>query len=190
VRISGGLARGIELSVPRGDAVRPATDGMRQAVFSSLGARVVGARFVDLFAGSGAYGLEAFSRGASGGTFVERNAKAAACVRRNIAAVCRSLGKGGGELLVVEADALSMPAGVGAPPDLVFVDPPYGSIGEVAPVLFAKLAVALAPGWEGVVLFEMPGEESLEAAGWSCVKRLGRGARQPSVAFFRRAPAA
>ncbi len=56
MRISGGLARGIELSVPRGDAVRPATDGMRQAVFSSLGARVAGARFVDLFAGSGAYG--------------------------------------------------------------------------------------------------------------------------------------
>ena len=95
MRISGGLARGIELSVPKGDAVRPATDGMRQAVFSSLGPRVAGARFVDLFAGSGAYGLEAFSRGASGGTFVEQNAKAAACLRKNIAAVCRSLGKGG-----------------------------------------------------------------------------------------------
>ena len=67
VRISGGAARGIELLVPKGDTVRPATDGMRQAVFSSLGARVAGARFVDLFAGSGAYGLEAFSRGASGG---------------------------------------------------------------------------------------------------------------------------
>src|SRR5277367_393404 len=95
VRISGGLARGIELTVPRGDAVRPATDGMRQSVFSSLGALVEGARFVDLFAGSGAYGLEAFSRGASGGTFVERNAKASACLRTNIAAVCRSMGKGG-----------------------------------------------------------------------------------------------
>src|SRR5208282_5848139 len=112
VRISGGLARGIELSVPKGDAVRPATDAMRQAVFSSLGDRVVGARFADLFAGSGAYGLEAFSRGASGGTFVERNAKAAACLRKNIAAVCRSMGRNGAELLAVEADALSLPAGV------------------------------------------------------------------------------
>jgi 16S rRNA (guanine966-N2)-methyltransferase len=184
VRISGGAARGIELSVPRGDAVRPATDGMRQAVFSSLGARVPGARFVDLFAGSGAYGLEAFSRGASGGTFVERNSKAAACLRKNIAAVCRSLGKNGEELLAVEADALSMPAGIGAPPDLIFVDPPYDAIPEVAPVLFSKLAAALPQGWGGLVVFEMPGEVNLEPPGWVCVKRLGRGARQPSVAFL------
>src|SRR5208282_2969727 len=105
-RISGGNARGIELLVPKGDAVRPATDGMRQSVFSSLAARVVGARFVDLFAGSGAYGLEAFSRGAAGGTFVESNAQAAACLRRNIAAVSRSLRKAGDELNAVEADAL------------------------------------------------------------------------------------
>jgi len=187
VRISGGLARGIELSVPKGDAVRPATDGMRQAVFSSLGARVEGARFADLFAGSGAYGLEAFSRGASGGTFVERNSRTAACLRRNIAAVCRSLRKGGEELVAVEADALSLPAGTGAAPDLIFVDPPYESIGDIAPVLFAKLSVALGPDWKGLVVFEMPGEQAVEPAGWECVKRLGRGARQPSVAFFRRA---
>ena len=184
MRISGGAARGIELSVPRGDAVRPATDGMRQAVFSSLGARVPGARFVDLFAGSGAYGLEAFSRGASGGTFVERNSKAAACLRKNIAAVCRSLGKNGEELLAVEADALSLPAGVGDPPDLIFVDPPYDAIAEVAPVLFSKLAAGLPQGWGGLVVFEMPGEVNLEPPGWVCVKRLGRGARQPSVAFL------
>jgi 16S rRNA (guanine966-N2)-methyltransferase len=159
---------------------------MRQSVFSSLGARVAGARFVDLFAGSGAYGLEAFSRGASGGTFVERSAKASACLRRNIAAVCKSLGREGGELVAVEADALSVPAGVGAPPDLVFVDPPYAAIPEVAPVLFARLEAALPAGWPGLVVFEMPGEASLEPPGWSCVKRLGRGARSPSVAFFRR----
>src|ERR1035438_5299822 len=91
VRISGGGARGIELAVPKGDAVRPPTDGMRQAVFSSIAARIAGARFVDLFAGSGAYGLEAFSRGASGGTFVESSSRASACLRRNIAAVCRSM---------------------------------------------------------------------------------------------------
>jgi 16S rRNA (guanine966-N2)-methyltransferase len=161
---------------------------MRQAVFSSLGARTQGARFADLFAGSGAYGLEAFSRGAAGGTFVERSAKASACLRKNIAAVCRSLGKGGEELLAVEADALSLPTGVGAPPDLIFVDPPYGGIGEVAPALFAKLGAALAADWGGLVVFEMPGEVTLGPAGWSCVKRLGRGARQPSVAFFSRSP--
>src|SRR5271157_4991880 len=181
VRISGGGARGIELSVPKGCAVRPATDGMRQAVFSSLGGRVVGARFADLFAGSGAYGLEAFSRGASGGTFVEQSPRAAACLRRNIAAVCRSLRKGGEELVAVEADALSLPTGTGAPPDLIFVDPPYEMIGEVAPALFGKIGITLAPDWKGLVIFELPGEETLEPQGWTCIKRLGRGARQPSV---------
>jgi 16S rRNA (guanine966-N2)-methyltransferase len=187
MRISGGDARGIELSVPRGDAVRPATDGMRQAVFSSLGARVVGARFVDLFAGSGAYGLEAFSRGASGGTFVERNARASECLRKNIAAVCRSLKRNGSELVAVEADALSLPAGVGEPPDLIFVDPPYGKIEAIAPVLFAKLSAALPGAWKGLVVFEMPGGETVGPEGWDCVKRLGRGTRQPSAAFFARA---
>jgi 16S rRNA (guanine966-N2)-methyltransferase len=187
MRISGGEARGIELAVPKGDAVRPATDGMRQAVFSSLGGRVAGARFVDLFAGSGAYGLEAFSRGAAGGTFVERNAKASACLRKNIAAVCRSLKKNGEELVAVEADALSLPAGIGDPPDLIFVDPPYGEIAAIAPVLFAKLSAALPGDWKGLVVFEMPGEEAVEPSGWTCVRRLGRGARQPSAAFYSRA---
>src|SRR5882672_12911244 len=109
MRISGGVARGIPLAVPKGDAVRPATDGMRQAAFSSLGARVVGARFLDLFAGSGAYGLEALSRGAAGGVFVEQNAKAAACVRQNIAAVCKSLAREVGDLVVLQADARTVP---------------------------------------------------------------------------------
>jgi 16S rRNA (guanine966-N2)-methyltransferase len=184
MRISGGIARGIELSVPKGDAVRPATDGMRQSVFSSLGARVEGARFVDLFAGSGAYGLEAFSRGASGGTFVERSPKASACLRKNIAAVCRSVGRDEALLHAVEADALSLPAGTGASPDLIFVDPPYERIGEVAPVLFSKLGAELPAGWGGLVVFEMPGEVTLAPPGWKALKRLGRGARQPSVAFF------
>ncbi len=184
MRISGGAARGIELSVPKGDLVRPATDGMRQSVFSSLGARVEGARFVDLFAGSGAYGLEAFSRGAAGGTFVERSPKASACLRKNIAAVCRSLGRDEALLHAVEADALSLPAGTGAAPDLVFVDPPYDRIPEIAPALFAKLSAALPAGWGGLVVFELPGEASLDPAGWTLVKRLGRGARQPSVAFL------
>src|SRR5436305_7428009 len=100
MRISGGRARGIPLVAPKGDAVRPATDGMRQAVFSSLGARVVGARFVDLFAGSGAYGLEAWSRGAAGGLFVEKSAKTISCLRQNIAAVAKSVGRDARELVV------------------------------------------------------------------------------------------
>ena len=186
MRISGGIARGIPLAVPKGDAVRPATDGMRQAVFSSLGARVVDARFLDLFAGSGAYGLEALSRGAAGGVFVEQNAKAAACVRRNIAAVCKSLGRDSAAVAVVQADARSVPLGGGEVPDLVFIDPPYEIITEIAAPLFARLGEVLAAKSDALVVFELPGEIELAPEGWTLLKRLGKGARQPTVAFFRR----
>ena len=190
MRISGGGARGITLLVPKGDKTRPATDGMRQAVFSSLGARVEGARFLDLFAGSGAYGLEALSRGAAGGVFVEQGVKAAACVRQNIVAVCKSLGRDTRELTVRQADALTVPLAAGEVPDLVFIDPPYELIAEMAPALFEKLAAALAPKPEALVVFELPGELGLTPPGWELLKRLGKGARQPTVAFFRRVVAA
>jgi len=188
MRISGGVARGIPLAVPKGGAVRPATDGMRQAVFSSLGARVNRARFWDLFAGSGAYGLEALSRGAAGGVFVERNAEALAAVKRNLSAVSRSLGRVVADVEVARADALTwVPPGGAAAADLVFIDPPYEIITEAAPALFAHLAQALASKPDALVLFEMPGEIAISPSGWICLNRLGRGTRQPTVAFFRRA---
>ncbi|MSU66707.1 MAG: methyltransferase [Opitutus sp.] len=188
MRISGGLARGIPLVVPKGDAVRPATDGMRQSLFSSLGDRVVGARFLDLFAGSGAYGLEALSRGAFSGVFVEQNAKAAACVRQNIDAVCKSLGREPGDLVVIQADARTVPLPAGEVPDLIFIDPPYEMITDLAPALFARLAETLASRPDALVVFELPGEMTLAPAGWDLLKRLGKGVRQPTVCIFRRAP--
>lgn len=189
MRISGGQARGIPLAVPKGDAVRPATDGMRQAVFSSIAHRMPGARFLDLFAGSGAYGLEALSRGAAGGVFVEKNAKAVRCVRENLAAVCKSLGRDETGIAVLTADARTVPVGGAGLPDLVFIDPPYEMIGEIAPALFAALTEKLAGHSDPVVVFEMPGEITVEPPGWTCVKRLGKGARQPTVCFFRRTTA-
>jgi len=188
MRITGGQARGIPLTLPKGDTVRPATDAMRQAVFSSLASRVEGARFWDLFAGSGAYGLEALSRGAAGGVFVERDARTAGFIRQNIAAVCKSLGRPANDLTVVTADAASVTP-PGDAPDLVFIDPPYEIIPAVAPKLFARLDALLAAKSDPLVIFEMPGGCELAPAGWVCVKRLGKGARQPTVAIFRKAPA-
>jgi 16S rRNA (guanine966-N2)-methyltransferase len=187
MRISGGMARGVTLAVPKGDAVRPATDGMRQAVFSSLAARVPGAVFLDLFAGSGAYGLEALSRGAAGGTFVEKNAKATACLRQNIAAVCKSLKREERGLKVLQGDVLEWTmTAVETAPDLIFIDPPYEIIEEIAPRVFARLSEWLKTVRDPLVVFEMPGEITLEPEGWTCVKRLGgSGSRQPAVAFFR-----
>jgi len=183
MRITGGQARGIPLTLPKGDAVRPATDALRQAVFSSLASWVPEARFLDLFAGSGAYGLEALSRGAAGGTFVEQDARTAGFIRRNITAVCRSLGRDEAGLQVVTADATTvMP---GEAPDLVFIDPPYEIIAEVAPRIFARLGELLAAKPDAIVVFEMPGELELAPAGWTCVKRLGKGGRQPTAAIFK-----
>jgi 16S rRNA (guanine966-N2)-methyltransferase len=186
MRISGGIARGITLAVPKGDAVRPATDGMRQALFSSLGAFVVGARFLDLFAGSGAYGLEALSRGAEAGTFVEQNAKAVACLRQNIAAVCKSVQCDPGALSVLQSDARTVPLGGTIVPDLVFIDPPYELIEEIVDSIFARLTEALATKPDALVLFEAPGELELSPVNWKLRKRLGKGVRQPTVSIFQR----
>ncbi len=183
MRITGGQARGIPLTLPKGDSVRPATDALRQAVFSSLAARVPGARFLDLFAGSGAYGLEALSRGAAGGVFVEKNANIAEFIHRNIAAVCKSLGRTTDDLQVVAADATSTMPGV--TPDIVFIDPPYEIIDTVAPRVFARLDELLRGHPDPLIVFEMPGELTLNPAGWTCVKRLGKGSRQPTAVIFR-----
>lgn len=190
MRITGGRARGIPLLLPKGDAVRPATDAMRQAVFSSLAARIEGARFIDLFAGSGGYGLEALSRGAATGVFVEKDARTAAYLRRNWDAVAKSLGRSPDEAQIITADATK--AGFAPMPDLVFIDPPYTIITDVAPVIFSRLQEALAKEGQRdvIVVFEMPGEIELSPAGWSCVKRLGKGGRQPTAAFFRPDPGA
>ncbi len=183
MRITGGRARGIPLLLPRGDLVRPATDAMRQAVFSSLAHCVAGARFLDLFAGSGAYGLEALSRGAVGGVFVEKNARAADFIRQNISAVCKSLGRDTAGLQVVTADAtLVFP---GDAPDLIFIDPPYERIPALASKLFARLDSWLTEKPDALIVFEMPGELELSPVGWTCVKRLGKGARQPTAGIFR-----
>ncbi len=187
MRISGGVGRGLPLVVPKGGAVRPATDGLRQAVFSSLGARVVGATFWDLFAGSGAYGLEALSRGAGGGVFIEHDARAVAVIKQNLAAIGRNLGQVATTVAVVTADALTwVPPAGGGIADLVFIDPPYDLVAGAAPVLFERLGRFLAPKPDALVLFEMPGEVDLAPPGWECVKRLGKGRRQPTVAAFRR----
>ena len=192
MRISGGDARGITLSVPSGDAVRPATDGLRQAVFSSLALRIPGAQFVDLFAGSGAYGLEALSRGAQTGVFVERHARTASCLTRNLEAVAKSLKRPARTLArVAIADALTWSPFAGDPaPDLIFIDPPYDQILNLAPALFVRVAAWTQGAEDPLIIFETPGEVILTAPGWESVKRIGgKTAHQPGVSVFRRTPA-
>lgn len=88
--------------------------------------------------------------------------------------------------MVLSMDATEVPIGTSEIPDLVFVDPPYEIIEEIAPALFAKLSSVLEAKAGAIVAFEMPGEMELSPHGWMCLKRIGKGIRQPTVAFFRR----
>ena len=125
-RIVAGAARGRRLAVPPGDSTRPTSDRAREALFSALGSLIrawAGRRFLDLYAGSGAVGLEALSRGAAEVVLVESDAKAARTITANVAAV----GLPGAEVLRTTAELAVRSLGVagGAPFDVVFADPPY-----------------------------------------------------------------
>ena len=121
MRIAGGGWRGRALRVPTGDAVRPTQDRVREALFSMLQGEVAGAAFLDLFAGSGAVGLEALSRGAARTTFVELAPRHLACLQANVA----TLGAAP-RCQVVRADVYAWLAGrQGDLFDIAYADPPY-----------------------------------------------------------------
>jgi 16S rRNA (guanine966-N2)-methyltransferase len=123
MRITGGQAARRILKVPKGLAVRPTPDLVKQAVFNSLGARVVGARVLELFAGSGALSLECLSRGAVAALCVEKSHKHAAFIQQNAAAIPNA------NLQVRTQDVftvLSQLAANGEQFNLVLADPPYG----------------------------------------------------------------
>lgn len=146
MRIIAGRFRGLALaSVGKGDAaahLRPTSDRVRESLFNMLlggayGDPVTDARVLDLFAGTGALGLEALSRGAAHVTFVDEGAKARALIRRNI-----ELTRTGGVTRLFRRDATRLGDRQGPPFSLVFLDPPYGKdLGARA------LASAAAGGW-------------------------------------------
>ena len=121
MRVVAGLARGRRLQAPAGRRLRPTSERVREAVFSSLHSlgAVEGARALDLFAGTGAMGIEALSRGAAAVTFVEADPAAVAAIRANLEAT----GLQGGT--VVHADVGRFLDDPGPAVDLAFVDPPY-----------------------------------------------------------------
>src|SRR3954467_10767022 len=136
MRIIAGRWRGRPLLAPTGQATRPTADRAREALFSMLASRLgsfEGLRIADLFAGSGALGLEALSRGAAACTFVETDRAAVEAIRRNLAALGPP-----GEILSTPAEHARLPG----PVDLAFLDPPYRS--GLAAAVLARLT--LAPG--------------------------------------------
>ena len=126
LRLVGGSAKGCRLSLPRSSDVRPATDRLRVSLFALLAPRLAGARVLDLFAGSGALGLEALSRGAAHSTFVENGAEALRTLSANIGAVGFP-----GRCLIVEYD-LRHKLAIVERADLAFVDPPFSFFADTA----------------------------------------------------------
>ncbi len=185
MRITGGRARGIPLRAPAGPATRPATDRLREAVFSSLGPAVEGARVADLFAGTGAYGLEALSRGAASTAFYETGREALACLRRNLESVLRSCNLNTDAAQVVARDAFAATAPPDGGFDLVFADPPYDLPAVRRDDLFATAARLAAP--EARLVIELPGDAEPAAPGWTLSRRLGKPGRdRPGAALFQK----
>jgi 16S rRNA (guanine966-N2)-methyltransferase len=125
MRIIGGTAGGVILKVPEGFAVRPTPDLVRQAVFNSLGARVQGARVLELFAGTGALSLECISRGASVATCIELSRKQTRFIESNV----ERSGLPRQQFHLRQQDvftALPQMAAAGAQFDLILADPPFG----------------------------------------------------------------
>ena len=142
MRVIAGRYGGRRLQAPPGDATRPTSDRVREALFSVLGARVDGARVLDLFAGSGALGIEALSRGASEVTFVDTAVASIRAVRANLEAL-------GATAEVRRADArrfLGAASAAARQYDLVFLDPPYRLAGRLGDELTAALPAVLASG--------------------------------------------
>ena len=125
MRITGGKAARTILKVPKGLEVRPTPDLVKQAVFNSLGGRVVGARVLELFAGTGALSLECLSRGATSALCIEKSAKHAQTLRQNFALARFAL-----ETLQVRVQdvftAISQLVEAGSQFELILADPPYG----------------------------------------------------------------
>ena len=143
-RIIAGTARGVRLEAP-GPTTRPLADRVKQTLFAILEPDLPGARVLDLFAGSGAAGLEALSRGAAHATFVERDKGAAAMIAANLARTHLA----GERARIVRAEALAWlrgpEAAAAGPFGVVIVDPPYAEVDLLASALDA-LGPLLAPG--------------------------------------------
>jgi 16S rRNA (guanine(966)-N(2))-methyltransferase RsmD len=142
MRITGGVHRSRALRAPRGDATRPTSDRVREALFSMLAARglVEGARVLDLYAGTGALALDALSRGAERATLVESGRDALAAIRANVASLDLAA-----RACVVATSVERAAAAIAddAPFDLVFADPPYADLADAA-LAIAALASTFA----------------------------------------------
>jgi 16S rRNA (guanine966-N2)-methyltransferase len=183
MRVIAGLAGGIRLDVPKTD-VRPTMDRVKAAIFSSLGEEIIGARVLDLFAGTGALGIEALSRGAASALFVEDNAAAIAAIERNLART-----KMVGQVRRQDVFSFLRSTPTREPFRIILADPPYEkakSGGEFTSLLLEdeRLAELLEPS--GIfVLEKRPSEQVPRMPRWKVIRARSYGATE--VLFLQRA---
>lgn len=179
MRIVAGKHRGLTLATPKDDRVRPTSDRVREAVFNVLahndfgiGFKLEGARVLDLFAGTGALGLEALSRGAAYVLFVDDHFESRGLIRRNVEAAHAT---GATKIWRRDATALSeMPVNAGGPFDLVFLDPPYRKgLGERA---LARLHEGEWITRDARLVFECADDENPAVAGFNVLDERHYGA--------------
>jgi 16S rRNA (guanine966-N2)-methyltransferase len=178
LRVISGSAGGLHLKSPKHHALRPTQDRIRQVIFSSLAEVVPGARVLDLFAGTGSFGIEALSRGAAAATFVEHDREAVQCIRDNLVH-CHLQG----DVRQAEVNAY-----LAKPPaerfHLIFADPPYvkrpGTLDNDP--LLAQLIPFLAP--DGLFIWEHYAGQRLENAGlWEVLRHRDYG--ETGLTFLR-----
>ncbi|MGI5891404.1 MAG: 16S rRNA (guanine(966)-N(2))-methyltransferase RsmD [Bacillota bacterium] len=154
MRIIGGLAKGRSLKTVKGYATRPTADRVKEAIFNTLAPKLVDARFLDAFAGSGALGLEALSRGAKEAVFIEKNRSAFTVLKKNLQLLNLP------NTVAYCADCIKIIPILGQKKrkfDLIFLDPPYDE-GFLDKALHAIMAADLLAN-NGIIIIETDGKE-------------------------------
>jgi 16S rRNA (guanine966-N2)-methyltransferase len=181
-RVIAGSARGVRLHAA--PATRPLGDRVKQSAFAILEPDLAGARFLDLFAGSGAAGIEALSRGAEDAVFVERDPRAVAAIKRNLGAAALA-----GAATVIQRDAGAFLAEALGPFDIVLVDPPYVDVENLTAVLerLGDTEAPLSPDARVVAkhFWRDPPAETIGLLASERVERFG----ETALTFYRRRPA-
>ena len=161
MRVIAGSHRGRRLCGPRGTTLRPTSDKVREALFSILGDRVSGSRFLDFYAGTGAVGIEAFSRGAGAVTFVEFDHEAAQLIRKNLT-TCKLIDQADVRIASVNT-FLQRADWWNGPYDLLFADPPYASAAEQMELLLTAWQPGLLTD-DALVILEQDSRTELPAS--------------------------
>jgi 16S rRNA (guanine966-N2)-methyltransferase len=164
LRIIGGQWRGRKLRFVDGEGLRPTSDRIRETLFNWLQGIIEGARCLDLYAGSGALGLEALSRGAGEVVFLERNPAAVRALQANLALLQA------GQAQVIRTDTLDYLRGAGTPFDVVFIDPPFGRALMQDSLDLLAQGGWLAPGARLYIEHARKGETFTLPGGWELLR--------------------